>query len=685
MVTLTPGSVEPADIDLPALGAALASAGPGSNYLRNGNMALWTRGSTATACLVGTLTYRADWWATFPEYVAPGSATMTCERESSGPSNNKSLRCIKLTGAATIAAVDFCQDIPAVIGAALRSNLTFQFWIYNGTGAALTPLVRIDTADAADVFTAVTNRYSAAAGAAQTNATWAQYTHTVDATALANMTNGLRVSIRIPSGALDSGAKFVRLDQLKLEIGTSAGAFAVERDEVAEATASAATALQRNYLDNGGFAGPRWLTTSLTCTLGSDNYAAQSWWCAPAGASTLVMSRETASPDSVTLHCVKLLGGAGVNTVDFGQNVENHVTGMTRRQLTVSLYVYNGTGSAFVPTLRVDTCDGAHAFSTVTNRLSSALDSCPNGAWTRLSLPLNGADYTNWINGARISIRIPSGSLDGVGKFVRIAQAQLVLGTAALTFDPEPELTPEVAPLGAARSLVIRSVTTSTLSITADEILLKSASGRARAVAFSPAITVDMAVAGAGGLDTGAEAASTWYYIWAIAAAPASAMGLLSLSASAPTLPAGFNYKALVGVVRNDSGSNFIAFVQNARRVITPPTLVFTAKAPAVLKVYESVRTPATAGVLEGIIPPTAVAVRGNLGLSASASALFAIAANSAGLGETICLSSSDALNFSSFYNPSAFSVDLSTPQDFHWKVDSISAQNRMEITGYTI
>lgn len=76
-------------------------------------------------------------------------------------------------------------------------------------------------------------------------------------------------------------------------------------------------------------------------------------------------------------------------------------------------------------------------------------------------------------------------------------------------------------------------------------------------------ITVDITVSGAGGLDQGAEAADTWYYVWIILALGTTASkGLLSTSSTAPVMPEGYTCKRRIGSVRNDSSSNFIPFKQ---------------------------------------------------------------------------------------------------------------------------
>jgi len=79
----------------------------------------------------------------------------------------------------------------------------------------------------------------------------------------------------------------------------------------------------------------------------------------------------------------------------------------------------------------------------------------------------------------------------------------------------------------------------------------------------SSPITVDMTVSGAGGLDTGSEASSTWYAVWAIGKnRESTTSGLLSLSGTTPTMPAGYQLKRLVGWVRNDGSGNFRKFSQ---------------------------------------------------------------------------------------------------------------------------
>jgi hypothetical protein len=67
---------------------------------------------------------------------------------------------------------------------------------------------------------------------------------------------------------------------------------------------------------------------------------------------------------------------------------------------------------------------------------------------------------------------------------------------------------------------------------------------------------------GNGGLDTGANANSTWYHCFAISKADGTSDFLFSLSATAPTMPSGFVNKRRIGSVKTDSSGNIIQFVQ---------------------------------------------------------------------------------------------------------------------------
>lgn len=81
----------------------------------------------------------------------------------------------------------------------------------------------------------------------------------------------------------------------------------------------------------------------------------------------------------------------------------------------------------------------------------------------------------------------------------------------------------------------------------------------------SLSFTVDALVSGANGLDTGSVAANTWYYIWGIDNGSTTA-GLISLSSTSPTLPAGYTYKIYLGAMRTDGSIHFYRTLQTGNK-----------------------------------------------------------------------------------------------------------------------
>jgi hypothetical protein len=72
--------------------------------------------------------------------------------------------------------------------------------------------------------------------------------------------------------------------------------------------------------------------------------------------------------------------------------------------------------------------------------------------------------------------------------------------------------------------------------------------------------TIDATINGANGLDTGSLAASTFYYVHAIGDSLNNNAGalLLSLSRTAPTMPAGYDCFRWLGVALTDGSSHFL-------------------------------------------------------------------------------------------------------------------------------
>lgn len=104
---------------------------------------------------------------------------------------------------------------------------------------------------------------------------------------------------------------------------------------------------------------------------------------------------------------------------------------------------------------------------------------------------------------------------------------------------------------------------------------------------------------GNGGLDTGAEAANTWYHVWLIARSDTGVVdALLSTSATAPTMPTNYDKKRRIGSIRNNASSNILDFIQRGD--------VFLWK-DAILEFEDT--NPGTAAVLRTMTVPLGIRV----------------------------------------------------------------------------
>lgn len=108
-----------------------------------------------------------------------------------------------------------------------------------------------------------------------------------------------------------------------------------------------------------------------------------------------------------------------------------------------------------------------------------------------------------------------------------------------------------IATVRGARSNLKIDTRTGAVVVTADEVVLET-TGNTYGVVRNVSATISTGASGANGLDTGTFAVNTWYSVWIIYNGTTVA-GLLSTSATAPTMPSGYTYKARVGWVRSNA------------------------------------------------------------------------------------------------------------------------------------
>jgi hypothetical protein len=116
------------------------------------------------------------------------------------------------------------------------------------------------------------------------------------------------------------------------------------------------------------------------------------------------------------------------------------------------------------------------------------------------------------------------------------------------------------------------SVSSLSISVPTIAVRLGNKTQIVTAGSFAPFITTS----GAGGLDTGTEANSTWYWFYIIYNPVTTAVSSLLSISTTPTLPSGYTYSILVGAVYNDAGGDFVAFYQKGKRVMWESAQVLT-------------------------------------------------------------------------------------------------------------
>jgi len=168
---------------------------------------------------------------------------------------------------------------------------------------------------------------------------------------------------------------------------------------------------------------------------------------------------------------------------------------------------------------------------------------------------------------------------------------------------------------GQASNLQIQVTSNTEITVTADEVVLEDPDNKYKTVRTVD-IDIDTAVSGAGGLDTGTVAVSTWYAVHAAYNPTTDDLaGLLSLSATAPTLPDGYTYAARLGWVRADASANLLRTIQKDKSVQYINT--GTGLPTMASGVQGNISTPTWVAVAVGnFVPPTAAQIIINYALS---------------------------------------------------------------------
>lgn len=177
-------------------------------------------------------------------------------------------------------------------------------------------------------------------------------------------------------------------------------------------------------------------------------------------------------------------------------------------------------------------------------------------------------------------------------------------GVDFVVLDPASSVTPASA-IGSRSNLKGgANGTTAASTITADELVLESPTGSfltVRNVNLAPSFANPN---GANGLDTGTVQANTFYDRWVISNGVTVA-GLLVATPNAPTMPAGYTFKARVGTLRTGPTASVpLPFIQFGNQITYVPKPGTNLTAPPVIA-SGVVAFPSTVG-WGGYAPPSA-------------------------------------------------------------------------------
>lgn len=221
---------------------------------------------------------------------------------------------------------------------------------------------------------------------------------------------------------------------------------------------------------------------------------------------------------------------------------------------------------------------------------------------------------------------------------------------------------------------------TTTADITVDEITLSRANGTPTYLQ-SISASANITVSGAGGLDTGSEASNTWYYLYLIHNGSLT-KGLLSTSASAPSLPSGYDYFGLLGMVYN-YGADFFRFIQNGARV--EHQVIPMEQLSAAVTSWTAFSTGA-AGIC-----PIAIRAYGIAGATTSSDCSFGLAADSIGAYPSFAAAMATSGNTFgltvdyTFYAAQRWDITMKSAQTIYYKTNAQATHLTFLLTGYDL
>lgn len=209
-----------------------------------------------------------------------------------------------------------------------------------------------------------------------------------------------------------------------------------EIDAASVADALENVAATRNHFRDPLFTNP-WQTPAGQAHGASATRFNHPEWYAYTATGTITVSRDTITPtgEHGNRFAHKLTGDAAATGISYaGQLIPAAVAGALDESVTISVWVRNGTGDDFTPSIRLLGCSTIDDFATLAELSSNSLTEITNGQWKLLTHTFDTSALTNWRNGGAIELVFPAGTLDAGGKAVHFAMPQMERGIVASTF-----------------------------------------------------------------------------------------------------------------------------------------------------------------------------------------------------------------------------------------------------------
>jgi hypothetical protein len=217
------------------------------------------------------------------------------------------------------------------------------------------------------------------------------------------------------------------------------------------------------------------------------------------------------------------------------------------------------------------------------------------------------------------------GAITTVAPATNIVKLGIAKTATEMFVDIDESLTSNQASIQGAFSNLKGSATGTSpiVTYTADEIVTGDNAGNFQSLRTWSG-TITMTTAGAGGLDTGTVAPSSWYYAFAISKADGTKAFMASLSATAPNMPSGYTKLARIGSFRTDATANKypLGFQQYGKttqyKIVAGSNLISLPQMSS--GVQGTVGTTLVATGVANFVPPTAARIMGRVGAAGTVS-----------------------------------------------------------------